>query len=100
MANNKVKREIECLARLQGLTSQLEDILMFLKLEGLVDDNQLKSVKMSPDHPKEVQAILRDLQVRDKLQLLQYEWSVLPVENILITIITERNSKEFSFVGG
>lgn len=97
---SKMKREIECLSRLQGLTSQLEDILMFLKLEGLVDDNQMKTIKMSADHPKEVQAILRDLQVRDKLQLLQYEWSVLPVENILITIITERNSKEFSFNGG
>ncbi len=97
---SKRTNQILCLQRLQETTSQLEDILQFLKLEGLVDDNKLKSVKMSPDHPKEVQAILRDLQVREKLQLLQYEWSVLPVENILITIITERNSKEFSFNGG
>lgn len=98
--SSKVKREVECLTRLQGLTSQLEDILMFLKLEKLVDDNQLRSVKNAADQPKEVQQILRDLQVREKLQLLEYEWAVLPVENIRILIVTERNSKEFTFIGG
>jgi hypothetical protein len=97
---SKVKREIECLARLQELTGQLEEILQFLKLENLVDDNQIKSVKLSADHPKEIRAILQDLKVRQKLQLLQYEWSVLPVENIAITVITDRNQKEFIFNGG
>lgn len=100
VTNGKMKREIDCLARLQSLTGQLEDILQFLKLEGLVDDNQMKSVHHSSDHPKEVQAILRDLQVRGKLQLLQYEWSVLPVENISISLITDRDTKEFIFHGG
>lgn len=96
----KLKREIECLQRLQELTGQLEDILQFLKLENLVNDNQLKSVHLSADHAKEVQSILRNLQVTGKLQLLEYQWSVLPVENITIAIITDRNQKEFIFNGG
>lgn len=98
--SSKVTREIQCLNRLQETTGQLEDILAFLKLENLVDDNQIKSVKLSSDHPKEIRGILQDLKVRQKLQLLQYEWSVLPVENITITLITDRNQKEFSFNGG
>lgn len=97
---SKVKREVECLHRLQELTGQLEDILVFLKLEGLVNDNQIKTVKLSSDHPKEVRHILQDLKVRQQIQLLQYEWSVLPVENITVTIITDRNQKEFSYNGG
>ena len=97
---SKIKREVECLNRLQELTGQLEDILSFLKQENLVDDNQIKSVKLSADHPKEIRGILQDLKVRQKLQLLQYEWSVLPVENITITVITDRNQKEFIFNGG
>lgn len=92
-----VANQINCLQRLQDTTGQLEEILQFLKLEQLVDDNQMKSVKLSADHAKEVQQILRDLQVRNKLQLLMYEWNVLPVENIMISIITERNSREFTF---
>lgn len=75
-------------------------ILQFLKQEGFVDDNQMRSVKNSSDHAKEVQLILRDLQVKNKLQLLEYEWSVLPVENIKITIVTDRDSKEFIHNGG
>ena len=92
-----VANQINCLKRLQDTTGQLEEILQFLKLEQLVDDNQMKSVKLSADHPKEIQQILRDLQVRNKLQLLMYEWNVLPVENIMVSIITERNSREFTF---
>ena len=97
---SKVKREIECLNRLQEMTGQLEDILSFLKQESLVDDNQIKSVKLSADHAKEIRGILQDLKMRQKLQLLQYEWSVLPVENICITVITDRNQKEFIYNGG
>jgi hypothetical protein len=95
--SQKVANQINCLQRLQDTTGQLEEILVFLKLEQLVDDNQMKSVKLSADHAKEVQQILRDLQVRNKLQMLTYEWNVLPVENIMISIVTERNSREFTF---
>lgn len=89
--------KILCLQRLQDTTGQLADIVDFLKLEQLVDDNQIKSLKLSADHAKEIELILRDLQVKNKLQMLEYEWNVLPVENILITIVTERNQREFSF---
>ena len=92
-----IANQINCLQRLQDTTGQLEEILQFLKLEKLVDDNQLKSVRLSADHAKEVQQILRHLQVTNQLQLLVYEWNVLPVENILISIVTERNNKEFGF---
>lgn len=95
--SNIVANQINCLQRLQDTTGQLEDILMFLKLENLIDDNQIKSVKLGADHAKEVQQILRNLQVTNKLQLLMYEWNILPVENILISIITERNSRDFTF---
>jgi hypothetical protein len=92
-----IANEILCLQRLQDTTGQLEDILVFLKQENLVDGNQMKSVKLGADHAKEIQQILRDLQVKGKLQLLVYEWNVLPVENICISIITERNQADFSF---
>ena len=92
-----VANQILCLQRLDDTTGQLEDILEFLKLEQLVDDNQIKSVRLGADHAKEVQQILRELQVTHKLQMLSYEWNVLPVENIMISITTERNHKEFCF---
>ena len=96
---SKLTKEIECLKRLQETTNQLDDILGFLKQEGLIDDSHVRSVKHSADHPKEIQFLLRNLQVTQKLQLLQYEWNVLPVENIVIFIISERNQREFVYNG-
>jgi|ERR1035437_8034063 uncharacterized protein HemY len=97
--STKLKREIDCLKRLHDLTSQLDDILSFLKQEGLVDDNQIRSLKQNADHPKELQALLRNLQKSNKIQMLEYVWTILPVENISIDIITDRNRKLFEFNG-
>lgn len=100
MSNSKTKREIECLTRLQALTGQLGDIIDFLKLERLVSENEIKSLQQSADHPKEVQALLKALKDADKFQLIQYEWVLLPVEVINLTIITDQNTKNFVFNGG
>ena len=96
---NKVKREIECLKRLQEMTSQLDDIMLFLRTEGLIEDNHIRIAKNSPDTAKEVQLLLHDLQKRGQLQMLEFEWTLLPVENICVHIITDRNQREFVFNG-
>lgn len=96
---SRTSKEIECLKRLHQLTSQLSDIVTFLKQEGLVDDNQMRSLQQSSDFPKDVQFMLRNLQVTQRLQLLSYNWSVLPAENIDIHIITNRDSRNFVFNG-
>lgn len=96
---SRLTKEIECLKRLHEMSSQLGDILLFLKQELLIDDNQIKTIKEQADHPKEVQSILKKLQTSGKLQMLEYTWEVLPTENIKIHIITDRNSKEFVFNG-
>jgi len=95
----KAKREIECLLRLQTLTGQLEEILYFLRSEDLITDSLVKTTKHSSNMPKDVQQILQDVQLTNKVQMLTYEWSVLPVENIIITIITDRAQKLFEYNG-
>jgi hypothetical protein len=96
---NRKSREIMCLQRLQETTNQLGDILVFLKQENLIDEQKIKAIATSPEYPKELQGILRDLQVRQKFQLLEFEWNLLPVENIRIYIVTDRNQKEFVYNG-
>jgi len=88
-----------CLNRLQETTQQLNSIVDFLKQESLLDDQVIRNIKSSPDFSKYVQETLRDLQVRNKLQLLEYEWNILPVETIRIYIVTDRNQAEFVFNG-
>lgn len=91
------RREIECIARLQSLDSSVENILVFLLGEGLVSKEQIKTVKGSPDLAKDVQKLLAGLSQTGKLQLLEYEWHILPVERIRIHIVTDRNNQEFAY---
>lgn len=92
-----IKSEIDVLKRLNELTGQLEDIVVFLRSEGLIDDVQIKSIKNSSDRNKEVQFLLRDLNKNGKIQLLEYKWILLPVESISVHIVTDKNQKQFSF---
>jgi hypothetical protein len=83
--------------RFQDLTQNLNEILEFLKAEKLLDDAQIKAMKQNAEFPKEVHRLLRELQTFEKLQLLEYTWTILPTENIRLLIITDRAQKEFRF---
>lgn len=96
---SKAVDEINCLKRLNERTHQLDDILMFLKQEEIIGDNEPRVVRQSADKEKELYKLLNSLKKTNKVQLLQYEWSILPVENIRIHIITDRNQREFTYNG-
>lgn len=94
---NKTRREIECLSRIQALNGALDDVLHFLLEEKLISQEQAKGARQSPDVPKEVHKILTDISKHDRIQLLEYEWAILPVERIKIVLVTDRNNKEFVY---
>ena len=96
---NKTAREIECLTRLDQLTGQSSDIMYFLKDEGLIPDASVKNTKNSPSPIKELHVLIKSLQRDNKLQLLEYEWQILPVERITLSIVTDRSNKKFSYEG-
>lgn len=89
------KREVECIKRLQQLTPMYEELLAFLVQEYLLSKEELKAIKNSPDQGKLLQAKLALLSEERKIQLLEFEWSILPVERIKINIVTDRGFKEF-----
>ena len=91
------KREIECLARLQSLTGSVNEILKFILDEKLIEKETVKSIMQSSDQAKELQNFLKNLSKTDMIQLLEYEWVILPVERIKISMVTSRSSKEFTF---
>ena len=94
---NKTRREIECIARLQQLGGSCDDILEFLIGENLVLKEEARVLRLNPEVAKAMQLMLSNLQRSGKLQLLEYEWTILPVERIKIHIITDRANREFVF---
>lgn len=94
---NKTRREIECIARLQLLGGHLDDILEYLLSEGLIPKSEAQVLRTNPEVAKAMQLMLHRLSTSGKLQLLEYEWTVLPVERIKISVVTDRSSKEFVY---
>lgn len=89
------KREVECLKRMQSLTPMFEELIAFLLQEFLLSKEELKAIRVSPEQARMLQAKLAALSDERLLQLLEYEWTLLPTERIRINIVTDRGFKEF-----
>lgn len=89
------KREVECLKRMQQLTPMFEELITYLLQEYLISKEDLKAFKVSPEQARLLQAKLATLSDERTLQLLEYEWTLLPTERIRINIVTDRGFKEF-----
>jgi hypothetical protein len=94
---SKRPKQIECLERLDALNGTIQDILGFLREEKVITTDQVNQVRSSPMKGKELQLILSDLVKSEKLQLLEYEWVVLPFERITVTVVTDNSKREFTY---
>ncbi len=72
-----------------------EELIAFLLQEFLLSKEELKAIKVSPEQARMLQAKLATLSDERVLQLLEYEWTLLPTERIRINIVTDRGFKEF-----
>jgi hypothetical protein len=90
------KHEIECLKRLQELSPVYEELISFFMQEYLLSKEELKTLKDSPNQGKLLQAKLASLSEERKIQLLEYEWTILPTERIKISVVTDTGFREFT----
>ena len=91
------KREIECLMRLQELSSAFSEILYFLVDEKLITADHAKSVQQNSDKARSMHTCLHELNKQEKFQLMEFTWEILPIERIKINLVTDRNSREFTW---
>ena len=94
---SKAGKEIECLQKLDELTSCYDELLEFLQSEKLLTREESRAIRSSADIAKMIHTKLLVLSKTDKLQLLEFMWEVLPIERIKITIITDRMTKELAY---
>ncbi len=80
---------------MQSLTPMFEELIAFLLQEFLLSKEELKAIRVSPEQARMLQAKLAALSDERLLQLLEYEWTLLPTERIRINIVTDRGFKEF-----
>jgi len=96
--SSKFGRQIECLARLETMNPGIHDAMLeFLKEESLMTKGDCRAIISGSEVSKALHTYLASLASANKIQLLSYEWSILPVELIKVTIVTDRSQKEFIY---
>lgn len=94
-----MKRKIEFLTRLFDLLKCRNSLLEYLKEEKLISDDVMQNMLAEhySTHASKIAFLLQDLQKSDQLQLLDYEWSILPFERLKLTLVTRTGKKEFEY---
>lgn len=94
-----MKRRIDCLERLFALLKCKVDLLQFLKEEEVISDDTMQRllIEHHTAHCTKIAGILADAVKENKIQLADYEWSILPVEIVKLTIVTNRTKREFEY---
>lgn len=93
---SKANVEIRCLERYKELTGAFDDLFTFLLEENIITKDDIKTVQREAYQPKVMQGLLARLKGQNLIQLLEYEWNILPIERIKILVVTDRNSREFT----
>jgi hypothetical protein len=91
--------ELECLQRLIVKTSCQQDITAWLVAEKLLTKEAEKAIYANKSQINviyEIHKTLQSLRENDKVQLLDYMWNILPVEQIRITIVSDNERCEFT----
>jgi len=87
-------KKLECLKRIFELSPEtLGMIIDFFVGALLIEDTP--NYKISPNKPEYVYKILQ--LIEKKVQMISFEWQVLPKEYIIISVTTDKEYKEFTY---
>jgi len=94
-----LRKKIDCMNRLFETLNCRVEILQYLREEKLMTDDAVQHLlhENHLQHAQKIVSILGELQQTDKLQLVDYEWTVLPKEIIRLTLVSRNNKKEFAY---
>jgi hypothetical protein len=91
--NNK----IECIRRLIRLDNHHELVQWMIDFKLLSRDSINANIKSEQNMSELIYLTLKRASDSEQIILLDYEWTILPRESIKILIVTERESRSFTY---
>lgn len=91
------QRHVDCLKRLLELTASQQELIDFLKQEKLMTVDEEAEMKLEVDKVYYLCGLLFKYSKEEKLQLLSFEWVMLPKERVRLRMVTDRRTKEISY---
>jgi len=95
----KKQNEVECIQRLISVGMMVEEWMDFLLEEKLMVVEDIPSFRLEKDKASYIYGLIKTAKDSDRVLLFDFEWAILPIERIKITVVTPRNSKEFVYNG-
>ena len=92
-------KKVKCMNRLFELLQCKNEIIEFLLKEKLVDVEEKDHIVLShvSGHAGKLFSILDNAMKEDKVQLLDFEWSILPKETLSLTIVTNMDKLHLNY---
>ncbi len=92
-----MNKKIECIKRLLLLNAnEYYEFVNWLTEHKLADEGDFESVFRIQERAELIYKKLRKAEVNNELMLLDYEWTVLPLETIRITCVNSTEKREFT----
>lgn len=94
---NQNLKKIDALRIINENISEAIDMAAVLANDGIISKNELIELKSKKDRTEYLFILIEKADQDGKLDLLDYEWQVLPVERVTLTIITKNNVHNFTY---
>ena len=93
------KTEIECLIKLNSKVECFSDMIELLSNEKVIDlHTRHKLLSELPlELPYAIHKTLNNALQAEALQLVDYNWVILPKETISVTVITKHSRRDFTW---
>ena len=90
------KKELECINKLIHEDLYL-DFKEYIIENKLAKEEDFSALHRDTERARFICSILDQAAKEDKLILLDYEWTLLPLEIIKVTCVTETEKREFTY---
>lgn len=91
----KKLRKLKMLEILTSRSIDPMDMAHQLKLDGVISPIDVANIAISRNKAEELLRLLEAAKASGKLDLLDYEWQLLPSQRISITLVTPSGIREF-----
>lgn len=92
-----MNKKIECIKRLFKKNNSYGEITEWLMSVKLTTQYEVDSKTRDQERAEFILEILQQAEKDEFFMLLDFEWTVLPIEQIKITCVTEREEVHFTY---
>lgn len=94
-----MRKKIDMMDRLFATIKCRTEILDWLKQEKLITDDVMQHLlhEHHSSHSTKIVSMLDGLLKEDKLQLADYQWTILPKEYICLSLVSKNDKKDFTY---